>query len=97
MALLLTKEKFCYYIGRMQAAWDNNVMIDSTTSEPYLIDEICMLLEDVMDDEEGVIGDYCFEYNFGRVKNDSLLQDSPAFSLNSAEELYDYFVSDARE
>ena len=79
----------------MQAAGDNNVMIDSTTSEPYLIDEICMLLEDVMGDEEGVIGDYCFEYNFGRVKNSP--QDSPAYNLNSAEELYDYFISGAKE
>ena len=106
--MLLTKEDFCYYLDRLRIAWDtdrkiNNLLIDNCSvgqsDLSFLTGDVCELLARLIVDGVNsydwacyLIWDFCSMGNFGRS-----CFSIEGVKIGSAEELYDFLVTNAVE
>ncbi len=93
---MITKEKFCEYIDKIESTFSfANKLEDLFQEFNFNVDhddslwgmttdsavDVINILEDYFDDEDGLIGEFVFELDFGNDSTDEDIQD--------AEELYD--------
>ena len=83
---MITKQQFTKYIESLKAVNDFQIgvldLLHNTApycdlgimQYPDCTDELLSLLEDVMNDTDGLIGYYCYELNFGSENRDDDLK-----------------------
>lgn len=102
----ITKEEFCKVMDKIQKTWEWECKIDDALGAvidmPDLSDVVIDLLNKLLgieyDEHDPIDSDisyFCWELDFGKKWTpESLIVDDKSIDISTAENLYDYLISD---